>query len=274
MDRRFQPAVPTHHYLASPAGRTHAVDLGGGPRPALVFLSGLGSCAAGYHHLLRELAGQRRVIGLDRFGSGLSDGLRVSGHPRSTWVEQVVAVVSRLGLGQVDLVGHSLGGMVAAAAAIDCPGLVRRLVLIAPLGVGRNHPWTWAPAMVPGATDIAAALAWRAVNPNSDADREGWDPCQLAAGRWWGAADLDSVGRLITPRGYRRATTLLPDLGLLHDRTLILWGDRDGQVPLAPARDALAAYPALRLEVLPGAGHLAPLERPVEVAAAVRRWLD
>ncbi len=274
MDRQFRGAAPRHRYLASSGGRTHLIDLGGGSQTTLVFLSGVGGCAAGYHDLLEELAADRRVVAIDRFGTGLSTGLRGHGHPRKAWVGQVEAVLAALGLAPVDVVGHSLGGMVAGALAVECPQLVRRVALVSPIGVAHEHPWSWSAALLPGALDVASALSRRRFLAGAEEDQGGQDPCQLAADRWWGASDLNSVARLIRPKGFRGESLLLPDLGLLQDRVLLIWGDQDRQLSLEAARRELLAYPALPLEVLPGAGHLVPLESPGEVAGAIRRWLD
>ncbi len=274
MDRQFQGTAPRHRYLGSAGGRTHLIDMGAGPRATLVFLSGMGSCPAAYHDLLDELSRDRRVVAVDRFGTGLSAGLRGHGHPRNSWVGQVEAVVTSLGLAPVDLVGHSLGGFVAGALAVERPELVRRVVLVSPVGVARDHPWSWTPALLPGALDLAAALAWGRHLTGAAGVQAGPDPCQLAADRWWGDSDLNSIARLIGPRWFRQETLLLPELGLLQDRICLIWGDRDRQVPLQAAQRELLSYPALHLEVLPGAGHLVPFERPGEVAQAIRGWLD
>jgi 2-hydroxymuconate-semialdehyde hydrolase len=274
MDRQFQGAAPRHRYVASAGGRTHLIDIGGGAQTALVFLSGMGGCAAGYHALLQELAGDRRVVAVDRFGTGLSTGLRGPGHPRKSWVAQIEAVVASLGLAPVDLVGHSLGGMVAGALAVERPELIRKVVLVSPLGVACEHPWTWSPALLPGALDIAAVFASGRFLTGARGGRAGQDPCQLAADRWWSASDLDSVAKLIRPRRFRAETLLLPELGLLQGRVLLIWGDQDQQLSLEAAQRELLSYPALPLEVLPGAGHLAPFDHPTEVAQAIRRWLD
>lgn len=96
----------------------------------------------------------------------------------------------------------------------------------------------------------------------------------MAADRWWGASDLNSIAKLIRPRGFRAETLLLPELGLIQERIRLIWGDQDRQLPLKAAQRELLSYPAISLEVLSGAGHLVPFERPGEVVEAIRRWLD
>jgi pimeloyl-ACP methyl ester carboxylesterase len=64
-----------------------------------------------------------------------------------------------------------------------------------------------------------------------------------------------------------------PSLGAIRVPTLILWGDADGIATRAHQDEMLAAIPGATLEVLPGAGHLATLEQPDAVTAALARWL-
>ena len=48
-----------------------------------------------------------------------------------------------LGLAEVTLIGHSLGGAIALGTALDQPDAVDRLGLIAPAGLGQSAPWWW-----------------------------------------------------------------------------------------------------------------------------------
>ncbi len=137
------------------------MDIGGGSQTTVVLLSDVGGCAAGYHDLLRELATYRRVAAIDRFGTRLSTGLRGPGHPLKAWVGQVEAVVAALDPAPVDLVGHSLGGMVAGALAVERPQRVRKIALVSSVGLARGHPWSWSAALLPGALAVASALSRR-----------------------------------------------------------------------------------------------------------------
>jgi len=55
--------------------------------------------------------------------------------------------------------------------------------------------------------------------------------------------------------------------------TLIVWGGRDGTIPLAHGRAAHAAAPGSRFEVIPGAAHFPQLERPEELTEILLAWL-
>jgi pimeloyl-ACP methyl ester carboxylesterase len=89
------------------------------------------------------------------------------------------------------------------------------------------------------------------------------------------------MGRHIGPDGFvreQRAIMARPDSRpLLVDikvPTLVVTGRQDQSVPLARAQEMAADIAGARLVVLENCGHMAPLEKPAEVAAALRRWLS
>ncbi|MHB1625405.1 MAG: alpha/beta fold hydrolase [Candidatus Dormibacteria bacterium] len=277
----------THNYISTGAGRIHALEVGEGPRP-LVFLHGLGASAGSYRGLITQLAKHRRVIAIDRPGSGLSDAVRFRGHPRSAWNQVVAEVADALGVDRFDLVGHSLGGLAAGGFAVDNPDRVRDLVLLAPVGLSPRVPAGWAVAMVPGIMDILWALDRREMSrqvARDEPDIRGlsWGPVKVGedlvgyryavSKRFGRGSDLDMIPRLMRPFRFHPDSLLLPGLGLLADRTLVVWGDHDEQVALSPAREQLAAYPRIELKVLSDRGHLFPFEEPGPTASLITTWL-
>ena len=56
--------------------------------------------------------------------------------------------------------------------------------------------------------------------------------------------------------------------------TMIVWGDRDGVIPVTHTYAAHELMPDSRLEIIDGAGHFMPIERPDMVAALLRDFLD
>lgn len=274
----------SHHYIQTPVGRIHALELGQGPRP-LVFLHGLGASVGEYAGLAAELATGFRVIAIDRPGSGLSDPVQFRGHPRSAWDKAVLGVADQLGLGRFDLVGHSLGGLAAGGFALDHGERVEHLVLLSPVGISARLPWIWGMSMIPGITDLLGAAARLQLARQSAAPQAGeaeasgaqLDPDlaryrYLVGSRFVRGADLEVVPRLMRPFGFRAETLLLPGLDAVAERTLVIWGDRDNQVAMAPARAELQRHPAITLQLLAGAGHLFPFEDPAGTALRIAQW--
>jgi len=115
-------------YLDVRDARLCCVDFGGEGPPVLL-LHGLAGRANEWRSAAVWMAEGYRVLALDQRGHGMSDkGLR--DYSRKAYVDDVVAVIQRLGLGPVVLVGQSMGGLNAFLAAARRPDLVRALVVV------------------------------------------------------------------------------------------------------------------------------------------------
>jgi pimeloyl-ACP methyl ester carboxylesterase len=151
---------------------------------------------------------------------------------------------------QTDLIGHSLGGLVAAIVAAERPDLVRRLVLVAPVGAGDPLPVArYGAGLARTLASAPAPLLWTIV---SDAAR--WGPAALARGAF-AAMRHRFDGQVTAP-------------------TLIVWGSRDPLVPTDLARAWLQLIPGARLEILRAAGHVPMVDAPSGFARVVLRFLD
>jgi pimeloyl-ACP methyl ester carboxylesterase len=131
--RGAETAIPPGgRFLDLPGGRLHYTDEGSGP--AIVMIHGLGGQMGNFTLALAPLlTGTHRVIVIDRPGMGYSD--RAADAPANPRAQAAVVaeVIARLGLQRPLVVGHSLGGAIALCLAMDHPGLVRGLALLAPL---------------------------------------------------------------------------------------------------------------------------------------------
>ncbi|GAA3860383.1 alpha/beta fold hydrolase [Streptomyces sp. NPDC003328] len=95
--------------------------------PPLVLLHALGEGAADWDRVAPVLARSRRVYALDLRGHGLSD--RPGDYALELMQSDVLRFLDSLGLDRVDLIGHSLGGVIAYLFAADRPQRVAGLVL-------------------------------------------------------------------------------------------------------------------------------------------------
>lgn len=166
-----------------------------------------------------------------------------------------------LGLDDPILVGHCMGGMIAAEMAAVAPNDVGRLALVAPLGLWLDaHPVPDVFAMTP--QDIATTIG---VAPHAAGDLDDFEHLESVLIR--NARQLGMAGKLLFP---------IPDRGLasrLHRvkaDTLLLWGDADayvGQPYMKAFADALRV--PTKTTVIPEAGHMLPEEQPAVFADAL-----
>ncbi len=180
------------------------------------------------------------------------------------WVAAVLDLLEGAGLAGGDLIGASVGGALAAEAAAMAPGLVRRLVLIAPFGLyDKAAPPAdlWAqrpgslPALLAAHPDAYAAL----VAPPEGANAAEWSIVATRAS--------EAAARLLWPLG---DTRLERRLHRIRCPTLILWGAEDKVLaPSYAERFAAGIAGKSVVRLLPGAGHLADLDAPGAAAEAV-----
>lgn len=274
--------LPTrHHYLDTPAGRVHVLEAGQG-ESVVVLLPGLAASAGEFWRLIKALGSRHRVVAIDRPGTGLSEQVRFQGHPREPWIAVIEAVADQLGLDAFILVGHSVGGLAAGAFASRHPGRVRRLVLLSPLGLEQRIPLLWNLMLLPGIGEMVAAadrlrrtrLVSRQPTTSGELRPES-SPSPMAAYRlgvglrFGPGSDFSLLPRLLRPLGLRRQSLLLPDLGPVTDRTLVVWGRRDRELPLAGTRAAWRRRPGLSLTVVEGEGHSLPFAKPQLLAQLI-----
>jgi pimeloyl-ACP methyl ester carboxylesterase len=119
----------------------HQVEVGGrsvnycdyGDGPPVLLVHGIGGCWQNWIENVRAIGRSHRVIAPDLPGSGFSempaDEISIPGYARA-----MAELCERLGIERVPVVGHSLGGFVSAALAIERPDLVERLVLVSAAG--------------------------------------------------------------------------------------------------------------------------------------------
>lgn len=131
--RGAERAVPAGGKFATIDGqRIHYIEQGSGP--PILMIHGLGGTL---HHMRRPLMESfgegYRIVALDRPGSGYSTRARSAGGGIDEQAAFIARFIDELGLDRPLLVGHSLGGAIALATALDYPDKVRGLALISPL---------------------------------------------------------------------------------------------------------------------------------------------
>ncbi|MFM0503534.1 alpha/beta fold hydrolase [Paraburkholderia caffeinilytica] len=157
--------------LVPPDGRF--IDVGGvklhyrdrGSGPAVVMVHGLGGNARNFEALANALADTHRVIMVDRPGCGhssVSTGMHL---PLRAQAAVIAGFIAALKLERPLLVGHSLGGALSLALALEHPGCVRGLVLISPLSQVMHSPPRIFRALHIRSTHMRRLLAWTLMAP-------------------------------------------------------------------------------------------------------------
>jgi pimeloyl-ACP methyl ester carboxylesterase len=245
-----------------------------GQGPVLLLLHGFLGSSRCWQPLVTQLHEQFRCISLDLLGFGDSAKPKIR-YDVATEVYFVHQVAQSLGLTTFSLIGHSFGGWVSAAYALQYPMHLQNLVLIAPAGIRDdefcsryNHyrPLLWQTPIVDWGLNLLGPLAKLGKQP-INWEQLRWIRRELAAQP---AARSFLLDRL---RPEDAIDTVETDIHQLQIPTLVITGDRDDTIPLWHSQTYAQEIPQAQLFVLPDMGHDLLQTHPSQVAEAVSTFL-
>ena len=262
--------------------RVNVVELGSGPGVDLVFIHGLAGCWQNWLEQLPHFARGHRVVAMDLPGFGAS--------PMPPWeisIERYALLVrdlcAELGVGDCAVVGNSMGGFVAAEAAIHRPGWFEKLVLVSAAGVStsrlRREPTEMAGRFAVATSPLLLTFQERGLlrpRIRSWAFRPIFhQPNGLRRELLWeffhnGGGKPGFLPALVDLAGY----DILDRLEEVDVPTLIVWGRHDHIVPV---EDAVAYGQRLensRTVILDDTGHVPMAERPVRFNRVLETFLQ
>ncbi|MGP0031320.1 MAG: alpha/beta fold hydrolase, partial [Acidimicrobiales bacterium] len=120
-----------------------------GSGPALLLIHGIGDSSDSWRPVFKELCKAHTVIAPDLLGHGRSEKPRAD-YSVAAYANGMRDLLSVLGVDRVTVVGHSLGGGVAAQFAYQFPDRCERLILVGSGGVGRSVSPLLRLATIPG----------------------------------------------------------------------------------------------------------------------------
>lgn len=247
-------------------GRLSYLENGSGT--PVLFLHGLNGNGSSWVDQLSELALTMKMWAWDAPGYGESD---VAGDSVTDLARVAIDFLESRNIGPVNLVGHSMGGLVAMKVAILRPDLVQRLVLSC------THPGH-------GLTDGANDRYQRRLRELEELPKEeygrrrakGMLPDHTTDQLFRRVAAIAAESR---PEGVVNAAwaiqtaNLIPELSKIRARTLVITCDKDSVAPLKKAEPLLKRIPDVRHVELAGLGHAPYLEDAERFNAAISGFL-
>jgi pimeloyl-ACP methyl ester carboxylesterase len=238
-----------------------------GSGPKLGFLAGYGGLPR-WMPFLDELAKSRTLVvpSLPGFPGGDRGHSVLDSH--LDWLLAVRDTLEQAGLAGADLAGSSVGASLAAEVAALWPLMVGKLALVAPFGLfdeknPPTDPWAQRGDVVPGLM-CADPEIWKAMKAVPEgANSVEWPIEQVRAN--------EAAARIFWPLGNTR---IEKRLGLIKAPTLLLWGEQDKIMPRSYAEVfARGIAGPTTIKTIEGAGHLAELDKPVEVAGEILAFM-
>ena len=251
-----------------------------GSGPAVVLVHGITSTSATWERVIPYLATRFTVIAPDLIGHGESAKPR-GDYSLGAYASGVRDLMVTLGHESATFVGHSLGGGVVMQLSYQFPERCERLVLVDSGGLGRELSLLLRAATLPLSEVVLPLLAsTRLLGAGRSVGRlagrlglrAGTDLAELARGHASledpeaRAAFVHTLRTIVDPMGQRVNAT---DRLYLAENIpfMLVWGERDGIIPVEHGRAAHELVPSSRLEVFEQAGHFPHLDEP-------QRFLD
>jgi len=244
------------------------VEAGSGP--TVILLHGLGGSSDSWTFNLGPLAEQFHVVVPDQIGFGKSDKPVINYRVR-TYVDFLDEFCRQLKIERATLVGHSMGGWIAAAFTIAFPEKVERLVMVDAAGYAppANFDYKSLYGLNPSTREGMKQLATRVFFNKAFTTDAMID--QLLAQRM-SAGDGYTINSLIESVG-RREDFLDGQLNKIKVPTLIVWGQQDGLVLVTEGVRLKNDIPQARYAVFDGCGHFPQVEKAGEFNALVLGFL-
>jgi 2-hydroxy-6-oxonona-2,4-dienedioate hydrolase len=247
-------------YLRAGGVRTRYLNAGDPSCPVLVLLHGSGGHAEAYVRNLEAHAEHFSTWAIDMLGHGYTDK---PGHPLEIrhYVEHLIAVLNEIGARRASISGESLGGWVAARAAIDHPDRVERLVLNTAGGsqadpevMKRIIKLSMAAAENPTWETVQARIKWLMADKS-----KGYDDIVASRQRVYRQPDFVTAMRdimALQDTDIRARNLLGPnEYGAITAPTLVLWTSDDPTADVSEGRRIASMIPGARFEVMAGCGH-------------------
>jgi pimeloyl-ACP methyl ester carboxylesterase len=227
---------------------------------ALLFIHGAGGT---HRHWGEQLAG---LSGVDRYAVDLPGHGRSAGEGEASiegYAGVILQLLDALGLDEVSLVGHSMGGAISQYLALHHPDRVRRLVLVGSGARLRVLPALLEALLADFPSTVEMMLSWAYSTETTprllDLARQEWmenDPQVVHDD--FAACDAFDV---------------MEKLGQIRCPTLVICGEDDKLTPVKYAQYLRDHIPTGTLAIVPHAGHMVMLEQPERVNRALEEFL-
>lgn len=243
-------------------------DTGSGPE-TIVFSHGFLMSQDLFAPQIAALKDQYRCIAYDHRGQAGSS-VPQDGYDIDTVAEDARKLIEALNLGPVHFVGLSMGGFVGMRLALNAPHLLKSLVLMDTSADEEPHKLKYRALGLIAKVMGLGAVASKTMNILFGQTFM-TDPARAADRATWKAhiTSHDRVGIVKALRGVTDRSSVYDRLGQIETPTLVLTGEEDVATVPDKGRRIAEAIPGARFDLIPQAGHSAPVENARAVTDAI-----
>jgi pimeloyl-ACP methyl ester carboxylesterase len=275
-------APPIGKFVQIDVARLHYIDRGAGP--LIVMVHGLAGNLRNFYELIERLSVDHRVVAVDRPGCGYSTMLSGKHSGIRAQAALIAQFIRKLDLGQPTVVGHSMGGALSLALAIDHPDCVRALALIAPLSNVERTPPKGLKILRIKSPIVQWIVAWMFSAPIGKLIHRASLKAVFAPEVVVESFDISGGGLLgLRPWAFsaackdmvaisRELAAIPPHYPTLTIPVDVIFGRQDALLNYEThGKQLVAALPQGNLHVIEGGGHMIPVTQPDRIADLIRQ---
>ncbi len=257
LDKRY--AKPSMQVIEVGGLDIHYKDTGPTSAPVLLLLHGFGSSLQTWDDWADQLDKHYRVIRLDLPGFGLTGPSPANNYSEEQDLATLTQFVDKLGIAELSVIGHSMGGKMAWTFAAAQGQRVKALVLMAPDGFPKAEDIGTKPYAMPAVMGLMKFflpkyMVRKSLEP-AFYDASALD--ERLVERYWDMLRAPGVRGAILERGQQTVyTDPVPRLKKITAPTLLIWGQEDRMIPSSNAQSYAGVLADSQTVLLPKLGHL------------------
>jgi pimeloyl-ACP methyl ester carboxylesterase len=256
------------HNIKVDGYRMHYLAMGPASGPAVILVHGLGGRAEDWWNVAPVLAKSGfRVYMPDLLGFGRSQQPTDFSYSVHDQAAVVVAFMDALSIKQADVAGWSMGGWIVQLIASDHPERVSRLILIDSVGLNIKPLWDTNLFVPTSPQELAELDALLMPNPPPIPPFIARDLLRRFRRNGW--VIKRALATMLTAQDV--TDNLLPQLKM---PVLIVWGSLDQIAPVDQAQTMHHLIPHSELQLIPGCGHMVPLQCSAEMDSAALKFIQ
>ena len=275
LNKRY--AKPSMQVLEIDGLDIHYKDTGPKSAPVLLFLHGFGSSLQTWDDWADQLDTHYRVIRLDLPGFGLTGPSPVNNYSEEQDLATLTQFVDKLGIAELSVIGHSMGGKMAWTFAAAQGQRVKALVLMAPDGYPQAKDIGTKPYAMPAVMGLMKFFLPKYLVRKS-LEPAFYDASALDARlveRYYDMLRAPGVRGAILERGQQTVyTDPVARLKKITAPTLLIWGQEDRMIPSSNAQSYAGVLADSQTVLLPKLGHLLQEEQAQLGLSQVTQFLD
>jgi pimeloyl-ACP methyl ester carboxylesterase len=272
-------------FVTLPSGASaHMRDEGNPDGPVLVLIHGSNASLHTWEPWVADLGAGYRIVSMDLPGHGLTGRVPGDDYTREGMASFVGELMDVLNVDQFAIAGNSMGGGVAAQYTLEHPGRVSALILVDSAGIPverkeEDVPLAFRLARMPVVSNVMRYVLPRSV-VEEGVRKVFVDQSKVTdemVSRYFDLSlhegNRDATRMRFRSYAARDEEAFAARLGEIDVPVLVIWGDKDGLIPVSAAHEFKKRIPQAELVIFENVGHVPMEEVPAASAAAVRDFL-